>query len=227
MHDTGTAAGFWGLLTAPERALLASAGRTSVFPAGATVCVQGDPATHLFILTSGWVKVVSVSRGGQECVLALRGNGEVVGELAGEVTGYRTATIYAIGQVHSVVVPHDRFSAFLDEHPPAARAYRKMITQRWSDAADSLLAQSTASGAQRLARLLLDLAERHGRGDGEQVIIALPLSQEELASLVSASRATVTRAFSSWRRRGVVQTGQHLVTITDLAALRRIAAAGR
>ena len=89
------------------------------------------------------------------------------------------------------------------------------------------LAQSTASGAQRLARLLLDLAERHGRGDGEQVIIALPLSQEELASLVSASRATVTRAFSSWRRRGVVQTGQHLVTITDLAALRQIAAAGR
>ena len=227
MHDTAPAAGFWGLLTAPERALLASAGRTSVFPPGATMCVQGDPATHLFILTSGWVKVVSVSRGGQECVLALRGNGEVVGELAGEVTGYRTATIYAIGRVHSVVVPHDRFSAFLDEHPPAARAYRKMITQRWSDAADSLLAQSTASGAQRLARLLLDLAERHGRGDGEQVIIALPLSQEELASLVSASRATVTRAFSNWRRRGVVQTGQHLVTITDLAALRQIAAADR
>lgn len=227
MHDIGPAAGFWGLLTAPERARLASAGHTSVFPPGATMCVQGDPATHLFILTSGWVKVVSVSRGGQECVLALRGNGEVVGELAGEVTGYRTATIYAIGQVHSLVVPHDRFSAFLDEFPPAARAYRKMITQRWSEAAESLLAQSTASGAQRLARLLLDLADRHGRGDGAQVIIALPLSQEELASLVSASRATVTRAFSNWRRRGVVRTGQHLVTITDPAALRRIAAAGR
>ena len=99
MYETGPATGFWGLLTAPERALLASAGRTSVFPPGATMCVQGDPATHLFILTSGWVKVVSVSRGGQECVLALRGNGEVVGELAGEVTGYRTATIYAIGKV--------------------------------------------------------------------------------------------------------------------------------
>ncbi len=102
-----------------------------------------------------------------------------------------------------------------------------MITQRWSEAADSLLAQSTASGAQRLARLLLDLADRHGRSAGAQVIIALPLSQEELASLVPASRATVTRAFSNWRRRGVVRTGQHLVMITDLAALRRIAAAGR
>ena len=62
---------------------------------------------------------------------------------------------------------------------------------------------------------------------GNTVIIALPLTQEELASLVSASRATVTRAFSNWRRRGVVQTGQHLVTITDPAALRQIAAAGR
>lgn len=228
MPDTGPAAGFWGLLTAPERAVLATAGRTSVFPPGATMCVQGDPATHVFILISGWVKVVSVSRGGQENVLALRGNGEVVGEIAGELTGYRTATMYAVGQVRSVMVPHDRFSVFLDEHPSAARAYRRMITQRWSDTAESLLAQTTASGAQRLARLLLDLAERHGRhSDGQQVVIALPLSQEELASLVSASRATVTRAFSNWRRRGLVRTGQHVVTITDLAALRQIAAAGQ
>ena len=228
MRDKAPAGSFWGLLSAPERALLARAGRPSVFTPGTTICVQGDPATHLFVLISGWVKVVSVTSEGQEPVLALRGNGDVVGELAGEVTGYRTATIYAIDRVQSVVVQHDRFYAFLDEYPSAGRAYRHMITQRWNDTAESLRAQATSTGAQRLAQLLLELARRHGVGGEHRVVIDLPLSQAELASLVSASRATVTRAFSDWRRRHLVETSQRHVTILNVPALRRIAApAGR
>ena len=223
MGETGPAGGFWGLLSAADRALLGAAGRTSVFGPGATMCVQGEPATHVFILLSGWVKVVSVTGEGQQAVVALRGNGDVVGELAGELTGYRTASMYAIDRVQSLVVPHDRFCAFLDGHPGAGRAYRHMITQRLYDAAERLRLRATTSGAQRLAHLLVELAERHGVADGQQVVIALPLSQGELASLVSASRATVTRAFSDWRRRRLVRTSQRHVTITDMTALRRIA----
>ncbi len=223
MRYTGSARGFWGLLDAPERAILATAARPSSFAPGATICMQGDPATHVYVLVSGWVKVVSVTSEGQEMVVALRGNGDVVGEVAGEVTGYRTATIYAIGRVRSLVIPHDRFSAFLDTNPAAARAYRYMLTQRWSQTAESLEVRSSTTGAQRLARLLLELAERHGQGDRHETVIMLPLSQQELASLVSTSRATVTRALSDWRQRHLIRTGQRQVTIIDMAALRRIA----
>jgi CRP/FNR family transcriptional regulator, cyclic AMP receptor protein len=227
MRYTGSARSFWGLLDAPERQILATAARPSSFVPGATICMQGDPATHVFVLVSGWVKVVSVTSEGQEMLVALRGNGDVVGELAGEVTGYRTATIYAIDRVRSLVVPHERFSDFLDTHPAAGRAYRHTLSQRWSQTAESLEVRSSTTGAQRLARQLLELAERHGRG-GEgtrpgETVIALPLSQQELASLVSTSRATVTRALSDWRRRRLIRTGQRRVTIIDTAALRRIA----
>ena len=51
----------------------------------------------------------------------------------------------------------------------------------------------------------------------------MPLTQEELASLAGTSRATVTRALSNWRRRGIIRTGQRDLTITDLGTLRRIA----
>jgi CRP-like cAMP-binding protein len=51
----------------------------------------------------------------------------------------------------------------------------------------------------------------------------MPLSQEELASLAGASRATVTRALSNWRQRGFIRTGQRRITIIDLPALRQIA----
>lgn len=220
---SGPAGGFWGHLPQPEKELLRAAGRVRVFPPAATMCVQGDPATHVFVLITGWVKVISVSGEGQQAVLALRGDGDVVGEVAGEVTGYRTATIQVIERVRSIVIPHQRFAAFLDANPAAARAYRHALTQRWNDTAESLRIQSVSSGAQRLARLLLELAAGHGHGDEHRTTIKLPLTQEELASLVCSSRATVTRALRDWRRRRLVETSTHHITILDRAALARIA----
>ncbi len=125
--------------------------------------------------------------------------------------------------MRSIVVSHRRFAAFLDENPVAARVYRHALTQRWNDAAESLRVQSVTSGAQRLARLMLALADGYGRSNGGQTAIELPLSQVELASLVCASRATVTRALRKWRQDGVVDTSTHRITIIDRAALARIA----
>jgi CRP/FNR family transcriptional regulator len=79
-----------------------------------------------------------------------------------------------------------------------------------------LRARSVTSGAQRLATLLLELAD-------SELQTAMTLTQEELASLTGASRATVTRALSNWRQRGIIRTSQRDITITDLAALRKIA----
>jgi CRP/FNR family transcriptional regulator, cyclic AMP receptor protein len=215
---------FWQQLSPPDQERLVAAGRIAPFGAGTTICRQGDPATHLFVVISGLIKVITDTRDGQQSVLALRGSGDVVGELAGELTGYRTASMVAVTEVRAVVVGHEKFQAFLDEHLPAARAYRRMITRRFSDTADSLHAQTTTSGAQRLAQLLLDLAEKYGEpaGNGQALVLALPLSQQELASLAATSRATVTRALHDWRGRGLIQTRTRRITIADRAALRRL-----
>ena len=219
LHGTGPAQGFWALLTDDERAVLTGLGRSAVYPPGTVMCVEGDPATHVFVLVKGWVKIVGVTSDGHELTLALRGRGDTVGEMAGETTGHRTATVQAIGMVRALVVPYDRFSSFLDAHDGADRAYRRMVTRRWSDAESMLRTRSVTSGAQRLAVLLLELADRRDR----EVRMAMTLTQEELASLTGASRATVTRALSNWRRRGIIRTAQRDITITDLAALRKIA----
>ena len=216
LHGTGPAQGFWPLLSDDERTVLAALGRTTVYPPGAVMFVEGDPSTHVFVLVDGWVKIVGVTSDGHELTLALRGRGDTVGEMAGETTGYRTATVQAVGTVRALIVPYERFSAFLDAHDGADRAYRRMVTRRWSDAESMLRARSVTNGAQRLAGLLLELAD-------SELQTAMTLTQEELASLTGASRATVTRALSNWRRRGIIRTGQRDITITDLGALRKIA----
>ena len=218
LHGTEPAQGFWALLTDDERTVLSGLGRPAVYPPGAVLCVEGDPATHVFVLVDGWVKIVGVTSDGHELTLALRGRGDTVGEIAGETTGYRTATVQAVGTVRALIVPHEKFSSFLDAQDGADRAYRRMVTRRWNDAESMLRARSVTSGAQRLAGLLLELADWRG----SEVQTAM-LTQEELASLTGASRATVTRALSNWRQRGIIRTGQRDITITDPGALRKIA----
>lgn len=214
---------FWDLLTPDEQVVLRSLGHSRNYPPGATICVEGDPATHLFILMDGWVKILSATDNGHETVLALRGDGEIVGETAGETAGRRNATLRAIDAVHALIVGYDRFSSFLDSHPGASHAYRRMMAERWSNADTMLRRRTVTSGGQRLAGLLLDLAGRYGSRAESVIEIALPLSQEELASLAGTSRATVARALSSWRQRGLIRTAPHRIWLIDVPGLRRSA----
>jgi CRP/FNR family transcriptional regulator, cyclic AMP receptor protein len=219
----GSSQRFWYLLNADERRALWALGHDREYPPGAVICVEGDPATHLFILIGGLVKVLAATDNGHETILALRGDGEIVGETSGETVGRRNATMRAIDSVHALIVSYERFSTFLDTSPGASRAYRRMMAERWSNT-DTMLRQRTGtSGAQRLAGLLLYLAGRHGSETGTVIEIALPVSQDELASLAGTSRATVARALSDWRKRGLIRTGQRRMTLIDLPGIRKAA----
>jgi CRP-like cAMP-binding protein len=227
MHPSGPGQVFWDLLPFEERRVLRSMGRDREYPPGAALCVEGEPANHAFILLDGWVKILAVSVDGHQSILALRGAGDIVGEIAGETTGRRNATMQALVTVHALVVQYDRLNSFLDAHQGGSRAYRHVMAYRWRESDAMLRLRAITTGAQRLAALLLGLAERlSGSSEiaAERVIeIVLPLSQDELASLAGTSRATVARAFTEWRKRGLIRTGQRRVTLTDAPGLRRVA----
>jgi CRP/FNR family transcriptional regulator, cyclic AMP receptor protein len=223
MRGTGAGEGFWHLLTATDRIALSGLGRNTTFRPGSTICGEGEPATHVFILVAGWVKVLSVTSEGHEELLALRGHGDIIGEIAGETDGFRVASVRAVDQVHSLIVGHTRFSSFLGGHPDADRAYHRVLARRWSDSDAELRRRSSTSGGQRLAGVLLDLAALFGVAGSGGVEIAELLSQDELASLAGTSRATVARALATWRNRGIIRSGQRFIAITDEQRLRHIA----
>jgi len=223
MQGTGSGQGFWALLTRDEQDTLSRLGLPRDYPAGTIICHQGDPTTHVFCLMAGLVKIVSSTTDGHQIVLALRGEGDIVGEVAGETTGRRNATIQAVDDVRALIVPYSKFDPFLQSSPGAGRAYRHVVTERWNDADTMLRSRAVTTGAQRLAWRLVELAERYGHPVDGRTHLAMPLTQDELASLVGTSRATVTRAFANWRKRGFIRTGQRQITILDVTALLKVA----
>jgi CRP-like cAMP-binding protein len=215
--------GFWGQLGAAEHEALIAVARTRIFPAGSVLCTEGEPTTHVFVLISGWVKCITVTHDGREILEALRSEGDVIGEIAGQITGYRTATVQAVGAVDALIAGTKQFGDFLDAHPVAARAYRRYMAERHRAANEQQRAHALSSGARRLACLLLDLAVQQDRADDGAFTPPPPLSQEELASLIGASRSTVTRALRDWRSRHIIGTDPRRIQILDSARLLRIA----
>jgi CRP/FNR family cyclic AMP-dependent transcriptional regulator len=220
---------FWGQLAEGDRKHLVSAARAQVYLSGAVLCMQGEPSTHVFILQSGWVKIITVTRDGRETLEALRRAGEVVGEIAGQVTGFRTATVQALGPVRALLIGAEQFGNFLDDHPLAGQAYRQVMAEVAQVAYEQQRSRALLSGPQRLAGLLLDLtepdrqAEPRGPVNRNAAVTALPLSQEELASLIAASRSTVTRALQGWRSRQIIGTDHCHIEVLDRARLQQIA----
>jgi CRP/FNR family transcriptional regulator, cyclic AMP receptor protein len=109
-----------------------------------------------------------------------------------------------------------------DAHAGAARAYRRVIALHGRESEDNLRRRTETGGAQRLARLLLELAERCGEKTDEGIALAVPLSQADLANWLGVSKATVTRALMQWRRRNLLSVSQGRMTLVDTAALWRI-----
>ena len=119
------------------------------------------------MLVDGWVKIVGVTSDGHELTLALRGRGDTVGEMAGETTGYRNATVQAIGTVRALIVANEKFT----------RSWTLMLgadapTDGWSRAGGTTRIDAAhPRGDQRSAparRLLLDLAARRGSEPGRR-----------------------------------------------------------
>jgi CRP/FNR family transcriptional regulator, cyclic AMP receptor protein len=218
-HQERPHARFLDLLSPGDQETLRQLGQVRLFRPGEAICTQGEKATHVVVLTEGWAKIMAVT-GEQHAIQDVRGRGDIVGELAGGSSGYRTADVIAAGQVRALVIAYDRYKRLLDSSPGADTAHRQVLTQRWIEAADRVRSRSAGSGAQRLAGLLLDFAnwDRNPAGPGAPVTI--PLSHDELASLIGASRATVTRAVGDWRRQGLIGTGRNKITVINPSGLR-------
>jgi CRP/FNR family cyclic AMP-dependent transcriptional regulator len=218
------ATSFWAELTEPERLALRAIAAPRVYAGGARLLNEGEPPTHVTVIESGWVKVTTATPDRCDTLLAVRGPGDIVGELGVFHGRPRSATVTALGPIETLFVPAEGFAAFLERHHHARRILTETITRRMEEAAAVPPPDMSARGIRRLAFLLVHLADQYGiRAADDAIDIRPRLSQLELANLVSASRQTIERTLRHWRDRGLIRTGWRNITVLAPGALRAIA----
>ena len=215
---------FWSSLSQVDRTELHRIGHVKRFPANSLVLREDDPSDYVLVLRAGCAKVASDSGIGYQTVLALRDPGDLVGEQASVEGGGRSASVYALTDVEALVVPAPRFTAFRQARPLVERVVQRILSSRLREADRYRTAAGADTVPQRLALLLLDLGRRYGTaGAGGTVVVALPLSQEDLAGLVLTSKRTIGRVLEQWREQGYVATARRAITIRNPAGLEQAA----
>ncbi|MGW0603093.1 Crp/Fnr family transcriptional regulator [Streptomyces sp. NPDC002640] len=226
LHDEGALddrVPFLARLEPEDRTALLGLGRPLEFAARSTLFHQQEPSSYVLLLTQGWTKVTASAANGYEALLALRGPGDIIGEAAVLTGRSRSATVTALEEVRTVVVEQERFRTFLSNSPAAAFALLGLTSDRTRAADRRRLEFASLSVRERLASLLLDLARSHGRRIPEGIELGVPLSKQELAGSVGASREMVQRLLRDLRDREAILTGRRALVVRRPEVLRRIA----
>ena len=207
---------FVDALPAPARVRLEGLGSKRTLGAGSVLLLEGDIANRVWIVECGLLKVTSLRSDGQESILALRGPGDVVGELATLDGGQRSGTVTAVIRSELQSLSGQEFLDFLSTEPDAALALIRELVGRLRDADQLRVSHASDDVPTRLASCLLEIAESHGRSRADgSVEIDLPLTQVDLAGLVGSSRDAVARSLQRWRSQGLVATARRRIILLD------------
>lgn len=210
---------FLSRLPPHTREALLAVGAKRRFEAGRVLLREGELSDHVELLLRGYVKVTELV-GAVDRLMAIRVPGDIVGETAMLTGRLRTATVTACGQVTSTVVSGAQFHHFLRQYPQAAVAMAATMGERlyWANIRRKDFAAYPADV--RVARVLIELARICGRkADDGSTVIAVQLSQTELATMVGVAEPTAQKAIRELREANLIRTGYRLMTIVDINAL--------
>ena len=213
---------FLDLLSDRDRSDLLSLGHPRAFRRGGSIVVQGDHSDVVLVLLRGLVKVTLDTDDGHEILLSVLRPGDLIGEFEAidHNDGPRTASNVALDVVLTRVMTGDEFRFYLETHPGAALALLRAIIRRLRVADQRRIDSGSRDTVGRLAHLLVELADEHGRSTPTGVDIDIPLTQQELASLIGSSRESIVRSLRVLRSHQLVTTGRRRITIRDLGGLR-------
>jgi CRP/FNR family transcriptional regulator, cyclic AMP receptor protein len=201
--------------------LLAAALTTRAVVRGHVVFEEGDPGDRLFIVLDGKMKISRAAADGRENLLAVLGPGEMFGELSLFDPGERTATASAVTDSTLASLDHDDLRPLLLDQPGVAVQLLRALAQRLRRTNEAMADLVFSDVPGRVAKALLDLAERFGDDEGDGVRVRHDLTQEELAQLVGASRETVNKALSEFANRNWLRLEGRSVLLLDRERLAR------
>lgn len=195
----------------PEEVLDRLRDRVAVrpLPKGALLFAQGDPAEELFVVVEGRVAVATRSLDGRESMVAIIEPGGLFGELGLFDGEPRSTDARALTDSRLVAVAYDDVRAVLTERPELLWVIVRLLAGRLRATDEALADAVFLDVPARTAKRLLEIA-----GDAEE--FRLPMTQEELAGLVGASRERVNKALAMFTRLGWIEvTGRSRYRILE------------
>jgi len=201
-----------------------AASHIATYPGGAVLFVEGQMPRGGFVLCSGKVKLSTASREGKVLILKMVEPGEIIG-LSAMISGEPyEVTAETVGPCLVNLVERDRLLQLMEESGElgirTAQSISREFQSTYREIHELVLARSSSG---KLARLLLSWIAPAPSADCE-VRLPAPVTHEEMAQRIGASRETVTRLISELKKKDLIRLDGSTMVIKNRAVLEAMAA---
>ena len=195
-------------------------GTKLTYSKGEFIIRPGESPPGVFYIQEGLAKAYDITKYGEENLLIIRKKGEILG-LTWAVTGEDRHIIYsALAPTGVWLVTRGAFMNFIHSNPSASLPLIDTLTEMYRLHSERIMTLEYRTVRERLVSFLLTTARRFGRTTPEGIRIAVPLKHQDIASSISATRETTSRALSDLERKGHIRTEQSHITIINETMLR-------
>jgi len=195
---------------------------TAVYPKGAMLFIEGQQPRGVFVLCTGKVKLSTTSRDGKTIITKISEPGDILGLNA--VVSNRpyevTAEMMEPGQAN--FIPRDSLMHLLKEFPEASLKVAQQLSRNYYCAYEEIRTLGLAvSPSEKFAKLLLAWSSKSAAEDGSAQV-KLTLTHEEVAEMIGTTRETVSRLFSEFKKKQLMQLKGATLVIRSRPALEKI-----
>lgn len=213
----------FGSLPAQTLAELAPHFREYALVKGEYLFFEGDKSERIYIALRGRIKVVRHSSDGKEVLLEVVPAGRPFALLSGIERYPLSASAVAMEDCTLLSIDSDHFLKLLGANPELSMSVIHDLVGRLRDARDRIRSLALERVEQRIARVLLTLADSVGKRVEGRVILDLSLTRQDIASMVGTTVESAIRTMSRFQKDGILKTGHGgRIEILEMEELRKI-----
>lgn len=196
----------FGTLSDTDRDALSREMRGQLFASGQMLFSRGDPGNEVCLILKGRIRLSILSPEGRALSFLIAGPGDIFGEIAALDGGVRTADATAATEAVVAMLPRAALLRLIESRPAVAKAAIDFVCARLRATDDRLEAIALYPIEARLARFLISALRFKGITiETGRANLDLPMSQNDIACMIGASRPKVNGALSSLESSGAIR----------------------
>ena len=185
------------------------------------ILIEESAGETFFLISEGTVKITRMSDDGREVILAILGEGDFFGEMALLDGEGRSANVVALEDAEVLTLQRSDFLDILERFPKIAIHLLKELTTRIRHSDQQIESLSLSGAEQRIALVLIRLAEEMGQiKEGTVTIEHIPY-QQDIANMAGTSRETVSRVYKMLEDKNQIMREGKILKIIDFSLFSR------
>ena len=190
------------------------------FPKKTLIFAEGSPREAVYFIVEGLVKTYKVDANGHEQIISLLKKGDMFPHTGFFDQSPYPANAEAVKQTRTFAIPVRSFEQLLLSTPTIAVKVLRVLGAKIRELQEKLQEITYQDVRHRISAILLRLAEAHGTTQNGAVVLRLPVTHQDLASMAGTSRESVSRMLNDLRRCNILEMNRNHIVLNDVESLK-------